>query len=105
MGALEVKRYLRRFEMAGKPVLKNLRVSSGPWCWVGVLGLTILSVTFAACSSQRGAEAPARPAATTETASSSTPAAPTAEAGAAPSVNAARAMQYTKEVVAFGARP
>src|SRR2546427_9267628 len=57
MGALEVMRYLRRFEMAGKPVLKNLRVSSGPWCWVGVLGLTILSVQFAACSSQRGAEA------------------------------------------------
>ena len=105
MGTLEVMRYLRRFEKARKPVSKNLRVSSRARWWIGVLGLTILSVTLAACSSQRGGEATARPAVTAETANSPATPAPAAEAEAAPSINAARAIQYTKEVVAFGARP
>jgi len=42
---------------------------------------------------------------TAETANSPATPAPAAEAEAAPSINAARAIQYTKEVVAFGARP
>jgi len=61
--------------------------------------------TFASCSTQKGGQlaAPATP--TTSALSSAAPATPSAEVGAAPKINATRAMQYTKEIVAFGARP
>jgi glutaminyl-peptide cyclotransferase len=72
---------------------------------MGVFFLVTLAVTLAACSSQRSGEGQSTPPPSTTTANSTVPAAPTGEAVVAPAINAARAMQYTKEIVAFGARP
>ena len=84
---------------------KFLRVPSCPWWLLGVFGLMSLSLTFASCTTQKGTEPSATAAPSTSAASSSSLPTPSVEAVTAPKTNAARAMQYTKEVVAFGARP
>ena len=68
----------------------------------------MLGLFSVACSAGREGKTP--PASPRESSSASAPApaappAPSVEAGLAPTINAPRAMQYTKEVVAFGARP
>ena len=77
---------------------------------LGRMGVLLLGLVSVACSAGRGPKtAPASPAETSSASAATTaPAAPTppaVEAGPAPTINAARAFQYTREVVAFGARP
>jgi glutaminyl-peptide cyclotransferase len=96
-----VTSYLRRSEEAKNRFV--LRVRSCSWWLIGVLAL---STTLAACSSQRSRETPAGPSASgsVSAAPASTPST-TVEGAPAPTINAPRAMQYTKEIVAFGPRP
>src|SRR5262249_45044920 len=64
-----------------------------------VLGLAMIACTPGKSHAATGAVPAAITAARVEASM------PAAEVGAAPKINAARAMQYTKEVTAFGARP
>jgi Zn-dependent M28 family amino/carboxypeptidase len=77
---------------------------------LGRTGVLLLGLFSVACSAGREGKAPAAGAAESSSTSAAAtppaaPPAPAVEAGPAPIINAARAMQYTKEVVAFGARP
>src|SRR5262245_16117880 len=89
-------------EGGNRSMLGLLRVPSCAWRLLGVFGLMSLSLTFASCTTQKESEPSATAAPTPSGASSPAPPTPSVEA---PKINAARAMQYTKEVVAFGARP
>jgi glutaminyl-peptide cyclotransferase len=77
---------------------------------VGRMGVLLLGLFSVACSAGREGKTPAASPTESSSASATAPApaappAPAVEAGPAPTINAVRAMQYTKEVVAFGARP
>ena len=64
----------------------------------------LFSLHLTACARAGSTDSP-RPAAATSPAENFPPAAVPADTGPPPSINAARAMQYTREVVAFGPRP
>jgi len=69
------------------------------------LGLT-LSLTLSACAREKEAAAPPQdPMSATSAQTAADASAPPAEPGPAPAFNSARAMQYVKEIVAFGPRP
>lgn len=71
------------------------------------VGVWLLAVAAACTQSKTESPvpAPSQPESTSAIAATSAPSATTADVPSAPKINAARAMQYTKEVVAFGARP
>jgi len=91
--------------------LKTTCVASGPAWRIGFFSLLVGASLSVACSSGAGGEkttAGSPQSGATAGAPAAAPAAPptpVVEAGPAPTINAARALQYTKEVVAFGARP
>ncbi len=74
--------------------------------WIVAAGCLIFALSFTACPREKGGEAP-KPSVSSTTLPTGlgNSAAPTADSGPPPSINAARAMQYIREVVAFGPRP
>jgi glutaminyl-peptide cyclotransferase len=73
---------------------------------VGWMGALLLGLVSVACSGKSPAASPAEaPSASAAVTAPTASPVPAAEPGPAPTINAARAFQYTREVVAFGARP
>src|ERR1700751_1766167 len=94
---------MRKFEGHSRPWPRNIRFRiflCAPLCFI------VFVIFSLACSRGREAQATSQ-AAENPVASHSTPApqgAPS-DVGPAPTINANRAMQYVKEIVAFGPRP
>jgi len=65
----------------------------------------ILSLILTACARDKSADAPKAALASNLSPASPDSSALPADPGPAPSINSARAMQYVREVVAFGPRP
>ncbi|HYL15950.1 MAG TPA: M28 family peptidase [Terriglobales bacterium] len=90
-------------------IRKSEKYFSGPVCRLAMTcifaGLALISC---ACTREKPATDAPNPGAnarTAETAQASMPVAAVADSGPLPTINSARAFQYTKEVAAFGPRP
>jgi glutaminyl-peptide cyclotransferase len=74
--------------------------------WLSIAAAVCLSLILFACTHEKeAAAAPKDPAAPTPTQAATDPPANSADLGPPPAFNSARAMQYVKEIVAFGPRP